>query len=222
MMSRLHARLRSFRALTAVVAATILLSAAPPAYAEERESPRAAPSPSPSASSSLAGNQAGQGRPRPGRTTVSAEASAPGGFDPSLDALVPDLPELPTLPSVSGRPPSGSASPSAGRSASSSAEPGNGKSSGGKGDREPDGEPEREGGDEDGEDDEDVLSEDFGFSTDVPFPLRTPPLDATGRERNDQAASQPVARAVPALTLGIGMALMGLGIGFLGVRLRRH
>ncbi|MFD3917975.1 hypothetical protein [Streptomyces sp. NPDC058595] len=222
MMSRLHARLRSFRALMAVVAVTTLLSAAPPAYAEERESPRAAPSPSPSASSSLAGNQAGQGRPRPGRTTVSAEASAPGGVDPSLDALVPDLPELPTLPSASGRPPSGSASPSAGRSASPSAEPGNGKSSGGKSDRETGGEPEREGGDEDGEDDEDDLSEDFGSSTDVPFPRRTPPRDATARERNDQAVSQPVARAVPALTLGIGMALMGLGIGFLGVRLRRH
>ncbi|MFE3249422.1 hypothetical protein [Streptomyces sp. NPDC059209] len=222
MMSRLHARLRSFRALMAVVAVTTLLSAAPPAYAEERESPResprAAPSPSPSASSSLAGNQAGQGRPRPGRTTVSAEASPPGDLDSSVDSLLPDLPDLPTLPSASGRPSSGSASPSAGRSASPSAEPGNGKSSGKKSDRETDGEPEREGG----QDDEDVLSEDFGSSTDVPFPLRTPPLDATGRERNDQAVSQPVARAVPALTLGIGMALMGLGIGFLGVRLRRH
>lgn len=103
-----------------------------------------------------------------------------------------------------------------------SAEPESGKKSGGENDPKTENEREREGHDEDEGDDEEALSDDFGASTNVPFPLRTPPHDTTAQERNDQALSQPVARAVPALTLGIGIALMGLGIGFLGLRLRRH
>ncbi|MFD3522695.1 hypothetical protein [Streptomyces sp. NPDC058653] len=70
--------------------------------------------------------------------------------------------------------------------------------------------------------DEELLSDDSEASEEGPVPPRTPPHNATAREQDSQAVSQPVARAVPALTLGIGMAMMGLGIGFLGLRLRRR
>lgn len=33
---------------------------------------------------------------------------------------------------------------------------------------------------------------------------------------------RPLARQISLLSLGVGMALMGVGIGFLGVRLRRR
>ncbi|APE26339.1 hypothetical protein SVEN_3594 [Streptomyces venezuelae ATCC 10712] len=36
-------------------------------------------------------------------------------------------------------------------------------------------------------------------------------------------ASSPLAhQRIPVLTLGVGLALMGLGIGFLGIRMRRR
>ncbi|MET9433442.1 hypothetical protein [Streptomyces sp. NPDC006551] len=37
-----------------------------------------------------------------------------------------------------------------------------------------------------------------------------------------QAGSTTVDRQVPVLTLGAGLALVGLGIGFLGIRMRRR
>ncbi|MFC8825359.1 hypothetical protein ACFT9I_08385 [Streptomyces sp. NPDC057137] len=213
MMSRLHARPPTPRAIAVAVTLASLLLAAPLAYAENREPPRADPSRSPSATSSLAGNQAGQGRPRPGRTTAIPEASESGAVDEPEDGT-----QAPTSPSPSGRPSSGSASPSPSRSASGSAEPETGRK------KDPKTESERESDRRDeGDGDDDVdLSDDSEASADAPFSPRTPPQDASAQEQNSQAVSQPVARAVPALTLGIGMALMGLGIGFLGVRLRRH
>ncbi|RPK78567.1 hypothetical protein EES45_17965 [Streptomyces sp. ADI97-07] len=52
----------------------------------------------------------------------------------------------------------------------------------------------------------------------------TPPPDAlpdgrTTRER--QALDEPAARQVPQVSLGSGIALVGLGLGFLALRMRR-
>ncbi|WP_256356027.1 hypothetical protein [Streptomyces sp. PKU-EA00015] len=47
----------------------------------------------------------------------------------------------------------------------------------------------------------------------------------TPAEAGDQgphSAPAPVAHQISPLSLGVGMALMGLGIGFLGIRLRRR
>lgn len=222
-MSRLHprllARLRTSGALAvAGTLASLSLAAGPLAYAEEREPPRASPSRTPSATSSLAGNQAGQGRPRPGRTSASPEVSESGAVDESVGAVPSPSPS----PSTTGRTPSGSASASPSASASRSAEPKKEKKREKK--REPTTEPEPEPDrrDESGGDEDVDLWDDSEAADDAPFAPRTPPQDASAQEQSSQAVSQPVARAVPALTLGIGMALMGLGIGFFGVRLRRH
>ncbi|WP_329384784.1 hypothetical protein [Streptomyces sp. NBC_01716] len=220
-MSRLHARLRSSRALALAIAVALilasLLTSASLAFAEDRESPRAEPSRSPGATSSLAGNEAGQGRPRPGRTNPATATGASGEVPSSGVGTVSADPTVLMSPSgTSGRPSSRSASPSPTRSAPASAEPHRQQS--------PSGKPEREQGDPDEGElrDEELLSDDFDASEEGPVPPRTPPHDASAQEQNSQAVAQPVARAVPALTLGVGMALMGLGIGFLGLRLRRH
>ncbi|GAA2237902.1 hypothetical protein GCM10010232_25870 [Streptomyces amakusaensis] len=48
-----------------------------------------------------------------------------------------------------------------------------------------------------------------------------PPHEAA-RQQRTEAVPEPVARQVSPLSLGVGMALMGLGIGFLGIRMRRR
>ncbi|MFI1394405.1 hypothetical protein [Streptomyces sp. NPDC020681] len=53
-----------------------------------------------------------------------------------------------------------------------------------------------------------------------PAPTLTAPADA--RHRTEQAVPEAVAHQISPVSLGIGMALMGLGIGFLGVRMRRR
>ncbi|MEV8354459.1 hypothetical protein ACFVTT_10045 [Streptomyces niveus] len=223
MMSRLHARLRTSCALAVAGTLASLLLAAPLAYAEDREPPRVGPSRTPSATSSLAGNQAGQGRPRPGRTTASPSPSESAATEESMDPAPSPSPSSPsTGKSANGRTSSGSASPSPSASASRSAEPKKEK----KREKEsaPKTEPERtpDRRDEDDGDEDVALSDDSEASGNAPYAPSTPPQDASAQEQSSQVVSQPVARAVPALTLGIGMALMGLGIGFLGVRQRRH
>ncbi|WP_330174894.1 hypothetical protein OG875_15900 [Streptomyces sp. NBC_01498] len=223
-MSRLDgrplARLRVFCALVVSVAA--LAVTVPLAYGEDGEPPRGGPTRAPSATASLAGHPAGQGRPRPGRPTGTGGASEPGAADGRWEAVTRPSVSPSTSPSTSGRPSSGSASPSPGRSGSTSPEPESGRTDGaeedgGTGDgRDPDGRDEGSG------DDEELLPEDLDASQDTPLPSRTPPQDSTARERNSQAVSRSAVGPSPALTLGVGMALMGLGIGFLGVRLRRR
>ncbi|UYQ63335.1 hypothetical protein [Streptomyces peucetius] len=56
--------------------------------------------------------------------------------------------------------------------------------------------------------------------TPTPEPHRSEP--AAARHQAPQGAPAPVTEPVSPLSLGVGMALMGLGIGFLGVRLRRR
>ncbi|MEU0370109.1 hypothetical protein ABZ070_07555 [Streptomyces sp. NPDC006283] len=54
----------------------------------------------------------------------------------------------------------------------------------------------------------------------APTPGRSDP--AAARHQAPRSAPAPVAQQISPLSLGVGMALMGLGIGFLGVRLRRR
>ncbi|WP_246339761.1 hypothetical protein [Streptomyces lunaelactis] len=51
-------------------------------------------------------------------------------------------------------------------------------------------------------------------------PSASPP--AAARQQAPQTVPEAVGRQISPLSLGAGMALMGLGIGFLGVRLRRR
>ncbi|MCT4354826.1 hypothetical protein M5362_16980 [Streptomyces sp. Je 1-79] len=52
-------------------------------------------------------------------------------------------------------------------------------------------------------------------STPATVPAAAPHLDS-------RTATTTVDRQIPVLTLGAGLALMGLGIGFLGVRMRNR
>ncbi|WP_328398684.1 hypothetical protein OHS70_17890 [Streptomyces sp. NBC_00390] len=54
----------------------------------------------------------------------------------------------------------------------------------------------------------------------VPAPTSTSP--AAARHQAPQGTTAPVGQQISPLSLGAGMALMGLGIGFLGLRLRRR
>lgn len=55
-----------------------------------------------------------------------------------------------------------------------------------------------------------------------PSPARPAHPPAAARQSAAQAVARPSQQAVPLLTLGAGLALTGLGIGFFGARLRRR
>ncbi|WP_432073338.1 hypothetical protein [Streptomyces wuyuanensis] len=60
---------------------------------------------------------------------------------------------------------------------------------------------------------------------DEPSPSEPTPADdaspAAAGESHPRPVSQPLERQIPVLTLGAGCALMGLGLGYMGLRLRR-
>ncbi|MER5768893.1 hypothetical protein [Streptomyces sp. NPDC001985] len=116
--------------------------------------------------------------------------------------------------------PSGSTAPSASADGPSPAVPPSGaRRPGGVGPAEeeiPD-EDDREGADGDARED---TGEEAG---EPPAGSLSPYAPAAARQRRSERAPEPMAhQQVSPLSLGIGMALMGLGIGFLGVRMRRR
>ncbi|MFF3753595.1 hypothetical protein ACFYYH_24500 [Streptomyces sp. NPDC002018] len=62
--------------------------------------------------------------------------------------------------------------------------------------------------------------EEFAHPQDSEAPRRRPPSAA--RESTARAVTGPTVRPVPVLTLGAGITLVGVGLGFLGLRLRRR
>ncbi|MFE5615344.1 hypothetical protein [Streptomyces sp. NPDC056524] len=56
-------------------------------------------------------------------------------------------------------------------------------------------------------------------TTSAPAPASVP---AAAPRLGSRTAAGAADRQIPVLTLGAGLALMGLGIGFLGVRMRRR
>ncbi|MFF7204041.1 hypothetical protein [Streptomyces sp. NPDC008141] len=177
------------------IAVASLLLVAHPAQADESGTPEASPSVRPTASSSLAGRPAGEGRPRPGRP-------------------LPPVSVSPSTPSVSAKPsltPSGT--PSATRSASVSASP----SASAPPSRRHHHPPRPRLTEE-----EEPWTEEHEEDAEQPAPPPTPFAPAAARQQQEQAAPEAVARQISPLSLGIGMALMGLGIGFLAVRMRRR
>ncbi|MFF7715002.1 hypothetical protein [Streptomyces sp. NPDC007988] len=155
----------------------------PPAHPGQAGKPHTPPDenaaerPDPSPTASLAGRQAGEGRLRPGRTTV-----------PSL-----------TVPTSPDRPHDGH-------------------------------DDHRLGHDHERRRDENVAPHDEAEdesrdASDAPSPSESTPADdaspAAAGESHQQPVSEPLERQIPVLTLGAGCALMGLGLGYMGLRLRR-
>src|SRR6185503_15516097 len=101
------------RTQCAIMVASFLLLATPVAYAEESEASDPSPTASPAASASLAGRQAGEGRPRPGRPPRTVSPSDDEGDGGSHDR------DDPARTPSTGASVSPSASVSASRSASS-------------------------------------------------------------------------------------------------------
>lgn len=179
--------------------ASFLLLATPVAYAEESEASDPSPAATPVASASLAGRQAGEGRHRPGRPPRTVSPS-----DDESDGAAYDRGDRTRTPSTGE-----SVSPSASVSASRSASAAPPRTHPAKPDPPPaeDEAPEKE-------------EPDGAWVAPTPAPTRTAP--AAARHQGPQALPEPIAHQISPLSLGIGMALMGLGIGFLGVRLRRR
>ncbi|MCX4584021.1 hypothetical protein [Streptomyces sp. NBC_01481] len=183
----------------AITVASLLLLATPVAYAEESEAPELTPAAAtPAVSSSLAGRPAGEGRPRPGRTPEKHRTHASQDRDEPGEADREDRP---------GRRPSESPSPSVSASQSASAAPSRTRPS----QRKP---PPAE--------DEELTTGEQEEAEASASPAPIPSAPAAARQQAPQALPQPVAQQISPMSLGIGMALMGLGIGFLGVRLRRR
>ncbi|QIP85556.1 hypothetical protein GLX30_17630 [Streptomyces sp. Tu 2975] len=186
----------ALRTRCAITVASLLLLATPVAHAGEQ--PRET-SPEPSVSTSLAGRQAGEGRQRPGRrTTPSPSASVSPTVAPS------GSPAAAVSPSRTGTPAKSSAPASP---------------------RPREDEPSRWGRhpedttpEEDGAPETEAPAD--AWNAPPPGSRRSEP--AAARHQAPRSAPVPVAHQISPLSLGIGMALMGLGIGFLGMRLRRR
>ncbi|MEU2076473.1 hypothetical protein, partial [Streptomyces sp. NPDC013489] len=69
-----------------------------------------------------------------------------------------------------------------------------------------------------------VGREDEGVREEEAAAPETPPASRPGAlpRMASESAAPLVDQRIPVLTLGVGLALMGLGIGFLGLRMRRR
>ncbi|MCK8676213.1 hypothetical protein [Streptomyces lichenis] len=166
----------------------------------------------------------GADRPAPADDTPGPSA-APGRRPPAAPAPVTGSPSASTSPSAAGRGGGGAARPSpslAGRHA------GEGRPRPGR----PDPPREEEGREEsvraESETEPEPLRRHRTHGEAVPEtesaavsePRRTPP--AAAYETSTRAAGTTPDRQIPVLTLGVGLAMMGLGLGFLGLRIRRR
>ncbi|MFF8843329.1 hypothetical protein ACF08N_11425 [Streptomyces sp. NPDC015127] len=194
-------QLRARCAITVASLALATLPLAPAAHAEPSAPPGPRPvvKPSPSPSTSFAGRHAGQGRPRPGRQEPATTGRASPSVDPLRSATSPAASE----PARLARQPSRSTGPS----------PSTPRTAPRTDDAEHDPPPVDDGGPQ--------RDRDHGY-WDVRPPAAPPSAPAEAGDQGPQAVPEPVAQQISPLSLGVGMALMGLGIGFLGIRLRRR
>ncbi|MEU9009318.1 hypothetical protein AB0D12_05925 [Streptomyces sp. NPDC048479] len=192
------------RTQCAITVASLLLLATPHAYAdEESETSDRTPTARPNVSASLAGRHAGEGRPRPGR---SPRSTSPSESESPDRPVRPDHPDHPDHPDRQDHPDRPHRTPSDAASASHSA-PSDTRLSA----SEP---PPTE--------DEELQTEEQEDPQDSPIPTPTPSVPAAAHQQAPQAVPEVVGHQISPLSLGAGMTLMGLGIGFLGVRLRRR
>ncbi|MFE5851645.1 hypothetical protein ACFQ61_00260 [Streptomyces sp. NPDC056500] len=197
-------RLRGRRCVIAVAAAMVLY-APPLAQAVEQERPAERPNPTASPTASLAGRAAGEGRTRPGR---SAAEERPRTDETSAAASDSDSASVSNSDSDSATrngsaPPTDAASQHRPNSSAPDALPAISA--------DPSGPlPEEDMAPE---------AEEPGTAMDDPRGTGAP---AAARQHPGQTVPAPTAQQISPLSLGIGMALMGLGIGFLGVRMRRR
>ncbi|WDN52946.1 hypothetical protein [Streptomyces clavuligerus] len=210
------------------VVSFLLLTAARAGAVEVDPGAPAAHRPPAAPSASLAGHPAGEGRPRPGLPPVSAPPAPPdaGAAEEGGAAQAPSPGESAALDPTVAATPTAAASVSQSRPGSVSGPPPDGASS----TREPpererrEHRPERPGSprsDDVPEDGEGAWDERDAAA--VPLPSGAPLTPAAARQQvHETGPSAPVPHRVSPLSLGVGMALMGLGIGFLGIRMRRR
>ncbi|WP_405985453.1 hypothetical protein [Streptomyces sp. NBC_00872] len=177
----------------------------------------------------------GDGSPHTDDGAPEADPGTGWETDPEADGEAeaygdPETESDPAPSAHPSRPPRTPASPSATRPRTTPSEP---ASPSQRGESEGNEETEPGGGKEgtDGTDDQTDPRTD-GHAADEPLeefvhppedseaPRRRPP--AAARESANRTVADPAARTVPVLTLGTGITLIGLGLGFLGLRLRRR
>ncbi|MEU5978182.1 hypothetical protein [Streptomyces sp. NPDC047315] len=175
----------------------------PPAAA-----PAVATAPAPDPTASFAGRLAGEGRPRPGR--------APHSAGPDEQQPVESQPAEPWTPDRTGDA-DASVSQSRPSSPDVAGEEAYGETDGTDGDGAAEPNTDTDAGTETG------AGTDANRDADSdPQPELTGNAPTAARQRPAQSVGTTADQQVSPVSLGAGMALMGLGIGFLGLRLRRR
>ncbi|MGW5676395.1 hypothetical protein ACWEV4_15185 [Streptomyces sp. NPDC003860] len=180
--------------------------------------PAAATAPAPDPTASFAGRLAGEGRPRPGRPPHPAD---PDPFQPAAPQPVEPEPVEPWAPD---------------RTAGAGTEGGADRDADGGGDASvsqsrpsdpdaadaPDAPDEEAYGDGAAERESNADPDARSDPGADPRPELTANAPTAARQRPAQPVGTAAEQQVSPVSLGVGLALMGLGIGFLGVRLRRR
>ncbi|GLF96653.1 hypothetical protein [Streptomyces yaizuensis] len=204
------------RTRCALAVGSVLLLGAPGTAAAHDEPGAPAPA-RPTPSASLAGHPAGEGRTRPGRPPATGSPWPARESGASRSSGGPTEPADPTAATPSAtvsmsqsRPGSASGPPTPGASRTpGSSPPGDDGTAPGN----------RAGDDVPADADDPWGARDAGGD---PQPTFTPLDPGAARQQGYEGPPEPVPHRISPLSLGIGMALMGLGIGFLGIRMRRR
>lgn len=185
--------------------------------------PAVASAPAPDATASFAGRLAGEGRPRPGRAprSVGPDEQQPVESQP-VEPWTPDRTGDADADAGTGRDTDGSGDASVSQSRPSSPDAAGEEAygeTGGDGAAEPN----TDADTGTGSDTDTGAGIDANRDTDSdPQPELTANAPTAARQRPAQPVGTTADQQVSPVSLGAGMALMGLGIGFLGLRLRRR
>ncbi|MGS2589163.1 hypothetical protein [Streptomyces hebeiensis] len=219
----------TFRASCAIAVLSVLLAAPGANGGETSPAPSAEGHPATAVpSEALAGHPAGEGRQRPGRPesgdarpgerpgepvpSASPSARPSAAASPARSSAAPAASGVPASPAASSSRTTSRVTPPA--SASAGASPSGSGTDDGAATGETDA-----GGPRDLEAEE--YREDAVHPPEPPSAPRDRPSGDTGTVRV-RAVDEAMTRPVPVLTLGSGIVLLGLGVGFFGLRLRRR